>query len=36
MKTDAINHILRSVAAITGHSTFVIVGSAAVIDDVDA
>lgn len=31
MKTEFINHILRSAAAITGHRTFVIVGSAAVI-----
>lgn len=31
MRTDFINHVLRSAAAITGHQTFVIVGSAAVI-----
>jgi hypothetical protein len=31
MRINSINHVLRSAAAITGHSTFVIVGSAAVI-----
>lgn len=31
MRISSINHVLRSAAAITGHATFVIVGSAAVI-----